>query len=353
MTNPCNSSTTLRRLVLGITMSLGVAGAVVAATPDFAVLSSNRIGGAGGWDYLATDSAGARVYISRGDHVDIYDTAAAKVVGTIANTNGVHGVALDEKRNLGYTSNGKANSITVFEISTMKVIKEVPIKGMNPDAIMYEPVNDRLYTFNGKSQDVTVLNAANLELIASLSVPGKPEFAHSDETGRVFVNIESEPGQMVVIAGGKTPSVQNVWKLNGCNAPTGLALDVAHSRAFSVCDDKVMVVTDTKTGKQVAKVTIGEGPDAAEFDAALGLVFASNGDGTLSIVHQDTPNRYTVVKSLATQRGARTMALDAKNHRIYLVTADKGPAPAPTADVPHPRPTMIPDTFTVHVVGVR
>jgi len=319
---------------------------------DYALLTSNRIGGTGGWDYLTTDAAGARVYISRGDHVDVYDTASGKVVGQVPGTNGVHGIALNEKHDRGYTSNGKGNSITVFEVSTLKVVKEIPIAAQNPDAILYEPTGDRLYTFNGKSKDVTVLNATTLETIATLPVPGKPEFAVSDETGRVYVNIESEPGQLVVIDG-KVPAVKATWTLAGCNSPTGLALDAAHHRLFSVCDDKVMAVTDSSTGKKVARVAVGDGPDAVAYDAALGLVFSSNGEGTLTIVKQDSPDRYTVAKTLGTARGARTMALDTKSHRVYLVTSDFGATPAPTADVPHPRPSQVPDTFTVHVAGPR
>ncbi len=341
------------RLPLIVAAALAVASVAPAAEPkDYQLLDSNRIGGKGGWDYLSLDAAGARLFISRGDHVDVYDTVARKVIGTVPDTKGVHGVALIESRNLGFTSNGKANSITVFELGTLKVVKEVPVSGENPDAILYEPTTDALYTFNGKTKNVTVLDAKTYAVKATLPVPGKPEFAASDATGRIYLNIETEPGQMVVIDA-KTASVKATWPLPGCNAPTGLALDEAHHRVFSVCDDGVMAVTDTVSGKQVAKVKIGEGPDATAYDAALGLVFSSNGDGTLSIIHQDTPNKYSNVSTLGTAKGARTMALDPKTHRVYLVTSDFGPAPAPTADQPHPRPAQIPDTFTVHVAGSR
>lgn len=333
--------------------ALCACGAAAAAGPEYALLTSNRIGGPGGWDYLASDAAGARVYLSRGDHVDVYDTASGKVAGQIPGTAGVHGIALAEAHNRGYTSNGRANSVTVFEISTLKVIKEVAIAGQNPDAILYEPVNDRIYTFNGKSKDVTVLDATSLAVIATLPVPDKPEFAATDGAGHVYVNIESEPGQLVAIDG-KVPSVRATWTLAGCNSPTGLAIDAQRQRLFSVCDDKVMVVTSATSGKQVARVQIGQGPDAVAYDPALKLVYSSNGqDGTLSIVRQESADRYVVAQTLATARGARTLALDTKSHRVYLVTSDFGPAPAPTADVPHPRPPQVPDTFTVHVAGPR
>lgn len=337
--------------VLGATLTIPVAGG--AEPRDYQLLDSNRIGGKGGWDYLSLDAAGTRLFISRGDHVDVYDTAARKVTGTIPDTRGVHGVALIESRNLGFTSNGKANSITVFELSSLRVLKEVPVTGENPDAILYEPVTDSLYTFNGRTKNVTVLDSRTYAAKTTIAVPGKPEFVASDAKGRIYLNIETEPGQMVVIDA-KTMAVKATWPLPGCNAPTGLALDEAHRRVFSVCDDGVMAVTDADTGRQVAKVKIGEGPDAAAYDAATGLVFSSNGhDGTLSVIHQDTPNKYSVVSTLGTAKGARTMALDPKSHRIYLVTADFGAAPAPTADEPHPRPVQVPDTFTVHVAGPR
>ena len=341
------------RSIVALAMGCLLAGAGPAMAADYALLTSNRIGGPGGWDYLTVDAAGARIYISRGDHVDVYDTAAGKVFGRVPGTSGVHGIALAEAHDRGYTSNGKANSVTVFELSTLRVIKEVAIAGQNPDAILYEPVSDRVYTFNGKSKDVTVLDGSTYAVVATLPVPGKHEYAQTDGAGKVYVNIESEPGQIVMIDG-KVPAVRATWTLAGCNSPTGLALDAAHHRLFSVCDDKVMAVTNALTGKQVARVAIGEGPDAAAYDAALGLVFSSNGqDGTLSIVRQESADRYVVQQTLGTARGARTMALDAKSHRVYLVTADFGMAPEPTADVPHPRAPAVPDSFTVHVAGPR
>ena len=340
-------------LVVALVAALGLSGPSRAVEPkDFALLDSNRIGGKGGWDYLTTDSSGARLFISRGDRVDVYDTAARKVIGSIPDTKGVHGVALAEAKNRGYSSNGKGNSITVFELSTLKVLKELPITGENPDAILYEPVTDTLYTFNGESTNVTIFDATTLELKATLPVPGKPEFAVSDAGGRVYLNIETEPGQLVVIDG-KSMAVKATWALKGCNAPTGLALDAARHRLFSVCDDKVMAVTDAVTGKPVARLAIGDGPDAAAYDPALGLVFSSNGDGTLSIIRQLAADKYAPAVSLPTQKGARTMALDAKTHRVYLVTSDFGPPPPATAETPHPRPSQVPDTFTVHVAGPR
>jgi len=207
-----------------------------------------------------------------------------------------------------------------------------------------------VFTFNGKSKDVTVLDATSLAVVATLPVPDKPEFAVDDGAGQIFLNIESEPGQMVVIDS-RHLTIKATWQLPGCNSPSGLAMDRTHRRLFSVCDDKVMAVTDADTGKQVAKVKIGEGPDAVAFDAKRGLVFSSNGEGTVSVVKQESPARYAVVSSVATQPGARTMALDSAHGKVYTVSSDFGPPPAATPERPHPRPTPLPDTFVVLVVS--
>src|ERR1700736_6067780 len=295
----------------GVLLGLGCGGAAAATQPaqDMAVLQRWKVGGVGSWDYLTLDTAGRRLFHTRADHFYVVNTDSGKIIGTIPNTQGVHGIALAEDLNRGYTSNGKADSVTVFDLASLKVIKEAPLPGHNPDAILYEPTGKHVFTFNGKSKDVTVLDATSLAVVATLPVPGKPEFAADDGAGHIFVNIESEPGQMVVIDT-RSLTIKATWTLPGCASPTGLTIDRGHRRLFSVCDDKVMAVTDADTGKQVAKVMIGDGPDAAAFDAKRGLVFSSNSDGTLSVVKQESPDRYTVVQSVATQKGARTMAAD-------------------------------------------
>jgi YVTN family beta-propeller protein len=338
----------------GVLLGLGCGAAAAAPPPaqDLAVLQHWPLSGAGGWDYLTLDAAGQRLFISRADHVDVMNTDSGKVIGTIPNTLGVHGIALAEDSNRGYTSNGRTDSVTMFDLATLKVVKEVPVSGHNPDAILYEPTGKHVFTFNGKSKDVTVLDATSLAVVATLPVPDKPEFAADDGAGHIFLNIESEPGQMVVIDSRRL-TVTATWTLPGCASPSGLAIDRVHRRLFSVCDDKVMVVTDADTGKQVAKVKIGEGPDAVAFDTTRGLIFSSNGEGTLSVVKQGSPDRYTVVDSVATKAGARTMALDSARGKIYLVSADLGPPPAATPEHPHPRPVPIPNTVTVLVVSKR
>ena len=348
--NHIGQSARMAVLVVGCFVCLGVHSAP--ADASFSVVQRWKVGGAGGWDYLTLDAAGDRLFVSRGTRVDVVDTQSGKIVGTIASTNGVHGIALAEDLRRGYTSNGRADSVTMFDLGTLKTIKEAPIPGHNPDAILYEPSGKHVWTFNGRSKDVTVLDAESLAVVRTLAVPDKPEFAVDDGEGRIFVNIESEVGQLVVLDS-KQLTIIATWMLPGCASPSGLAIDKAHHRLFSVCDKKVMAVTDAVSGMQIAKLTIGEGPDAAAYDAKRGLVFSSNGEGTLSIFHQETPDRYQIVQSVTTQRGARTMALDSSSGKIYLVSTGFDAPPAPTPEQPHPRPMPTPETFTVLAVGSR
>jgi YVTN family beta-propeller protein len=345
-----------RGLAVAVLAATGVAPFV--ATPaaevaQYAVVEHWKLGGAGGWDYVAVDAPRHRLFVTRGDRVDVVDTGSGRVTGSIAGTSGAHGVALAPDLKRGYVSNGRGDSVTEFDYDSLAVLRTVPVPGANPDAILYEPAGRHLYTFNGRSTDVTVFDAGTLAVVARIPMPGKPEFAQADGKGHVYVNIETEPGQMVRIDAAKL-TVDATWPLPGCNSPTGLALDRAHGRLFSVCDDKVMAVTDAASGRQVARVAIGNGPDAAEFDAGYGLVFSSNGaDGTLSVVRQESPDEYRVVATVPTQKGARTMALDPSSRRLYLVTAEFGAAPSATAGEPRPRPPLIPDSFTVLVAAPR
>ncbi|MEP6885945.1 MAG: YncE family protein [Gammaproteobacteria bacterium] len=326
-------------------------GAEAAPTnTSLSVVQRWMVGGVGGWDYLTLDAAGNRLFMSRSTRVDVVDTRSGKIVGTIENTQGVHGIALAEELHQGYTSNGRADSVTMFDLATLKTLKEAHIPGHNPDAILYEPAGKHIWTFNGRSKDVTVLDAGSLKVVRTLAVPDKPEFAVDDGAGHIFVNIESEAGQMVVLDSQRM-TIKATWKLPGCASPSGLALDKAHHRLFSVCDNKVMAVTDAISGRQIAQLTIGEGPDAAAYDAKRGLVFSSNGDGTLDTFHQEAPDRYQLVQSVATQRGARTMALDSASGKVYLVSANFDALAAPTPGQPVTRPAPTPGTFNIMTVG--
>lgn len=344
-----------RLAALGLLM--GGVGASATAGPGITnspmeVLQRWKLGGAGGWDYLTLDASGQRLFVSRATRVDVVNTATGKLVGTIANTLGVHGIALAPTLKRGFTSNGKADSVTAFDLDTLNIIQEAKIAGHNPDAILYEPDGKHVFTFNGRSKDVTVLDAASLSTVATLAAPGKPEFAVDDGNGQIYVNIESEPGQMLVIDSHKL-TVKATWPLPGCASPSGLAIDRANHRLFSVCDGNVMAVTDAQNGHQVARVHIGEGPDAAAYDAKRGLVFSSNGEGSLTIVRQASADRYDVAATLQTQHGARTMALDPDTGKVYVVSADFAPAPPATPEQPHPRPVPTADSFTVLVLGAH
>ena len=342
----------------GVLLALSVVAPAVDGGPaagkgaDYAIVERWPLGGTGGWDYLTIDAPRHRLFVTRGDHVEVVDLGSGKVVGQVPKTAGVHGVALAPALGRGYTSNGRANTITEFDYDTLAVLREVPVPGVNPDALLYEPVSGRLLVFNGRSHDAIVFDARTLAVVAKLPLPDKPEFAATDGRGRVYVNIESEPGQLVSIDAAQ-PAVLATWPLDGCASPSGLAIDRAHARLFSVCDAGVMAVTDASSGRAVARVAIGEGPDAVEFDAARGLVFSSNGEGTLTIVRAGPHDAYRVAATLKTQRGARTMALDATTGRVYLATADFGPPPAATPEQPKPRPAILPDTFRVLVVAPR
>jgi len=316
---------------------------------DYGVSTIWQLGGIGGWDYLALEPSGARLFVSRGDRVDVVETVNGRRATTIPNTAGVHGIAFAPEFKRGYTSNGLANSVTAFELDTLHVIKESPVSGSKPDAIVYDPASQHVLTANGASNDISVLDPMSLEVLTSIALPGPPEFMATDGTGTVYVNIDTDPGRLVAIDS-KTSRIRSTWPLTGCTNPTGLALDVAHHRLFSVCEREVMIVLDSLTGRQVARVAIGDGPDAAAYDADLGFVFSSNGaDGTLTVIHQEAADTYRVVATVQTQTGARTSALDPATHRLFLPTARLGPAPPPTAAQPHPRPSIEPDSFIILV----
>ena len=341
----------LRSLTVAITLLVACTAAAAADNSGMQVLQRWKLPGSEGWDYLTFDPS-HRLFVSHGTRVDVVSTDSGQIVGSIPDTLGVHGIALAQDLGRGFTSNGKSNSVTAFDLDSLKVIQEVKIPAQNPDAILYEPAGKHIFTFNGKSKNVTVLDASTLAVVSTLPVPDKPEFAVDDGAGQIYVNIESDPGQMVIIDSRKL-TVKATWPLPGCSSPSGLSIDRVHHRLFSVCDGKVMAVTNAETGAPVARVPIGEGPDATVFDPQRGLVFSSNGDGTLTVVRRSASDRYDVIGNLPTQRGARTMALDTVSGKLYLVTADFDPAPPATQDQPHPRPTPIPGTFTILVAGTR
>jgi uncharacterized protein (DUF885 family) len=326
------------------------AGNANADAAPYALRKQFTLGGPGGWDYLIADGATGRLFISRSDRVLVVNSADGTLAATIPDTAGVHGIALAPELGQGFTSNGRADTITVFDLASLKPTATIPVNGHNPDAILYDDASRHVYTFNGRSQDISIIDPTEGRVLAVLPAGGKPEFAAADGAGRIFFNIEDtgEIGVIDSLAGKRLAT----WKLPGCEEPTGLALDRRHARLFSVCGNGILAVTDAESGKPVAQVPIGRGPDAAAFDAERGLVFSSNGaDGTFTVIHEDDPDHYKVQATVATQKSARTMALDAHSHLVYLVAAEFGPAPAPSADQPHPRAPVLDGSFKLLVVG--
>jgi DNA-binding beta-propeller fold protein YncE len=319
-----------------------------AADPGYHVIKKLHFGGDGSWDYLTVDSAARRLYISRSTHVMVVDIDAEKLVGDIPDTPGVHGIALAPELKRGFISNGKADTATIFDLNTLKVLGHVKT-GANPDAILYDPATQRVFTFNGRSKDATVFDALSAVVLGTIALGGKPEFAVADNKGKVYVNIE-DTSEVVEIDSQKL-AVMKRSSLKPCEEPTGMAIDAEHHRIFTGCHSKVMAILDTETGNVIAFVPIGEGVDGNGFDPGTGLVFSSNGDGTLTVVREARLNKFEVVETVTTQHGARTMAIDPKTHNIYLPAAQFAPPPPATLETPKPRPIMIKDSFTVLVVG--
>lgn len=317
------------------------------AASGYHVINKIQLGGEGGWDALTVDSAAHRLYVSHSTHVMVIDTVTDKVIGDIPDTPGVHSIALAPELSRGFTSNGKANTASIFDIKTLKLIEQVKT-GENPDIILYEPSSQRVFTFNGKSKDATVFEAASGAVLATIALGGKPEFATTDNKGKVFVNIE-DANEVVELDSNKL-TISKRFSLKPCEEPSGMAIDIERHRLFSGCHNKVMTVLDMASGKVIAAVPIGEGVDGNAFDAETGLAFSSNGEGTITIVRESSPGKFDT-ETIKTQRSARTMAMDTKTHKIYLPVAEFSPAPAPTPEVPKPRPIMNKDSFAVLVVG--
>jgi DNA-binding beta-propeller fold protein YncE len=341
-----------RKFALLITASSLVFAALVpaAAGQGYHVTNTYKVGGDGGWDYLNADASARRLYVSRGTHVIVLDLDSGKTVGDIPDTQGVHGIALAPDLGRGFTSNGRENTVTIFDIQSLKPIGEKVKVGENPDAILYDPATKRVFTFNGRSHDATAVDGATGKVLGTIKLDGKPEFAASDAKGTVFVNIEDK-SELTAIDANKL-EVKNTWPLAPCKEPSGLAIDRKNRRLFSGCDNKMMAVVDADSGKVVATPAIGEGVDATAYDEGSGLAFASCGeDGVLTVVKQESADKYSVAENVPTQKSARTMALDTKTHNVYTVAAKFGPRPAPTPQNPRGWPPVLPDSFVVLVVS--
>ena len=307
------------------------------------------IGGEGGWDILTVDSAAQRLYLSHATKVVVVDLNKNAVAGEIADTPGVHGFVAVPEFNRGFSTNGKENKSSVVDLKTLKMISKVDT-GDSPDAIVYEPRHHEVYVFNHRGNSVTVLDAKETKVVATIALNGNPEFAEVDENaGRVYCNIEDK-SEVAVIEGASHEIVAR-WPLAPGQEPTGIALDRKNRRLFAACHNKMMVMLDIDSGKVVANVPIGAGTDGCAFDEATHLAFASCGEGVVIIAHQDSPDKLSLLQTLKTERGARTIALDPKTHRIYLPTAQFQPPPSPSPGASPTRPTIVPNTLKLLVYG--
>lgn len=327
----------------------GQSSPAVGADTQLGVIDTFKVGGDGGWDFLTLDAASRHLYVTRDDHVMVLDADSGKFLGDITGAKHSHGVVLVPPLKRGYISNGHGDSVSVFDPDTFRIVADIPVGGKDPDVILYDPATHDVFAFNGHSNNVSVIDPVQGKVIAMMDSPGRPEFAVSDGAGNIYFNIEDK--STLAHADAKAHKVLDTWALRPCEGPTGLAIDIVHQRLFSVCANRKMVVVDAGSGRVVTTVPIGDGPDAAAFDAELGVVYSANADGTLTVVRQDDADHYHVVANIATPKRARTMALDPKTHRIYLATADFGASAKPTAAQPEPKAPMIKDSFKIVVVG--
>jgi len=328
---------------------LGLICATALGNDVYHLLSEIPIGGEGGWDILTIDSFASHLYLSHATKVVIVDLNTNSVTGEIADTPGVHAFVVVPEVQRGFSSNGKESKSSVVDLTTLKTISKIDT-GSNPDAVVYEPRHAEVYVFNHTGNSVTVINTKTATVSATIPLGGNPEFAVVDETaGRVYCNIEDK-SEVAVIDADKHEVVAR-WSLSPGEGPTGIALDATHHRLFSGCHNKMMVMLDTESGKMVGSVPIGAGVDGCAFDEATQLAFASCGDGTTTIAKEEAPNKLSVLQVLKTERGARTMALDARTHRIYLPTAQFAPAPSPSPGASPARPSIVPNTLKVLVYG--
>jgi YVTN family beta-propeller protein len=318
------------------------------ARGEIHLLRTTVLGGEGGWDYLTYDGVGHRLFVSRSTHVMVVDSDSFKVVGDIANTPGVHGVALVQELGRGFTSNGRDTSVTMFDLKTLQPLARIPV-GRNPDAIVYDAASRRVFTMNGGSDDATAIDPATGTVVGTVALGGRPEEPACDGKGRMYVNLEDS--SRIVTVDTRALKLLGRWPLAPGEEPTGVAMDRANNRLFSGCGNNKLVVSDVKKGSVVTTLPIGSRVDGVGFDAARGLAFSSNGEGTLTVVHQDSPAKYRVVATVPTAFGARTLAFDPDAHRIFLVTAQFGPLPDSTAAQPRPRRPALPGTFQLMVFG--
>ena len=335
--------------VLAFGSALVVAPAAAQTTPgSYHVTRRIPVAGEGGWDYVTFDTARSRIFIARSTRVQVVDANSGQLVGEIENTPGVHGVALAYDLNKGFTSNGRDTTVMIFDFVTLAPKKIIHVTGAGPDGILYDSATKRVFTFNGRGQNTTAIDAVGDTVVGTLALGGKPEAAVADGTGHIFVNIEDR--SMIVELDATKLTIVHSYPLAPCQEPSGLAMDQTHRMLFTGCANKMMGIVDANTGRIIATPPTDEGTDGNAFDPVTGTAFSSNGAGTLTLVTPSAPGKFESA-NIPTAPGARTMALDPKTHRAYLITADFNPPAAPTPTEPRPRRTMVPNSFVVLVVG--
>lgn len=288
---------------------------------SYHVIKKIPIPGQGGFDYLTIDGSARRLYVSHGTQVEVLDVDSGAIVGKIPNTMGVHGIAIAPELGRGFVSDGQTATVTIFDLKTLKPIAEVPA-GKKPDAIIYDSASSQVFAFNGGSDSTTVISAADGKVVGTLDLGGGPEFAAADGDGYVFNNLEDQ--SKLVKINSKKLSVDERWPLAPCEAPSSMAMDRPNRRIFIGCRSKVMAVVDADSGKVITTVAIGDHVDASAFDPESKLIFNSNGEGTISIIHEDSPDTYSVVQTVKTLPRAKTLALDLQTHRVFLSTVEDG-----------------------------
>jgi YVTN family beta-propeller protein len=306
-------------LIFALSLSLLAASAQTAG--GYHVIKKIPIPGEGSWDYLTVDEAARRLYVSHGTQVEVLDVDSGAIVGKIANTLGVHGIAIAPELGRGFISNGQSSTVTIFDLKTLKTIAEVPT-GKKPDAIIYDPATSRVFAFNGGSNSATAIQAADGKLAGTVDLGGGPEFAAADGSGYVYDNLEDE--SLVLKINSRSLKVEQRWPTAPCASPSSMAMDRPNRRLFIGCRSKVMAVMNADTGQVITTLRIGDHVDATAFDPDSRLIFNSNGEGTITVIHQDSPDKYSVVENVNTLPRAKTMALDPKTHQLLLSTAEAG-----------------------------
>lgn len=315
---------------------------------DLKLSKEIKVAGDLGWDYLSVDESTQRLFVSHGNVVNVIDLKTDKTIATIADTKGVHGIAIANDLNKAFITDGADNAVTIVNLTTFELIEKVAIQGIKPDAVLYDKFSKKVFVYNAKSNDATVLDALSNKIVKTIPLNGKPEFSATNAKGLVYVNIEDK-NQIKVIDANKL-EVVNTFDISPGDEPSGLAFDAVNDRLFSVCGNSMLVVTNAITGKVVTTVPIGDGSDGVFFDAKRKLIFSSNGEGTLTVIKQKNKDSYAVLETVATVKGARTITMSKTTGTLYIPTAEFGKALEATTENPHPRAPIVPNSFKVLVV---